>query len=832
MGIGRLDGSKFNLVVSIRHDASATELNEWEQSFQRASELLYDATDGQHQLGDVYVGNDSCGGDSADIWILDQEEGTANAGGLGVLGDASTHITLHGEDRYRPFIVLHELIHHLYGPADEYSGPGTDSAECVGGGSSEACIMEGGWWEGDRFGSDATGGSLVEGEFSELCVATNHDPDDDTYQDDIYDESCWRTMADEYGGLSIPSGTPTTAEPTGTDTINWVELESEERFVLVVDRSGSMAGNKLAEAKYGADWWAEQTLDGEHLGVVSFATGASSPPDYPLQEISGDSDRTDAQGAIGGITHGGRTAIGDGLRSALAEIQGAGDRACTQVVVLLTDGNHNEGEAPGSVLPDLIDGGVRVYTIGIGNSINSSLLQTIASDTGGQFYRIDPSLPQSEQEYQIRERLMEISGEARNGGGLVTTIPERVRGGMGEAEEPTREALPNGGDALTRHNVQIEAGSNLATFGISWKQPETTLRLHLESPSGESFEPGSIPPNARELSRQRPWHGFHVHDPEVGTWALRIYGEAREVPVDLTTYVFSRNYAIGGGLFGRDRVSRAGTVNANLQTYYYNPVVDFDIEGHVRRPGGELEELRFEFDGMEHRCDAGIATASFERTHAPGFYTVSATVEATDAREVAGGEKQDDDDDIESEPVPDFQRTFTHTVQVGEEPTVDIQLQPPTGPLGNSLTVKFIGTNTHFFPGDTRVSFGPGITVQEVEVAEHDTLAARIRIHEQAEVGYRTVVVSTPRFDEHIELEAAFRVTKDGGIDFSPIHPIDMLRFDIAGQLMGIKLEESDEVVDVSPKSADLLTEAKIRGDEVRIRKDEDTGEVEGFDIF
>ena len=47
MGLGRYQGGKFDLVLSVRHNADAARILEWEQSFRRASEILYDATDGQ-----------------------------------------------------------------------------------------------------------------------------------------------------------------------------------------------------------------------------------------------------------------------------------------------------------------------------------------------------------------------------------------------------------------------------------------------------------------------------------------------------------------------------------------------------------------------------------------------------------------------------------------------------------------------------------------------------------------------------------------------------------------------------------------------------------------
>jgi hypothetical protein len=65
-----------------------------------------------------------------------------------------------------------------------------------------------------------------------------------------------------------------------------------------------MAGNKLTEARFGADWWADNAVLNDLLGVVSFADAART--DFPLTTIVGDADRTAAQAAIAGIGAGGR----------------------------------------------------------------------------------------------------------------------------------------------------------------------------------------------------------------------------------------------------------------------------------------------------------------------------------------------------------------------------------------------------------------------------------------------------------------------------------------------------------------------------------------------
>ena len=526
--------------------------------------------------------------------------------------------------------------------------------ECIGGTTSNACVMEGGWWDGDRFGDDATGGALVAGRVNEFCVASNHDPDDDTWQEDRYGVSCWETIVANYPSMTAPAGLPVGAVPGGASAIGWVELVAEQRFMLVVDRSGSMTGNKLTEARFGADWWADNAVVGDRLGVVSFATAATV--EFALQTINGDTERNAAQGAIAGIAAGGSTSIGGGLRQALDQIVGAGARAATQVVVLLTDGFHNSGESPSMVLPDLVANGVRVYTVGIGTDIDTPLLQNIASTTGGTFYRIDPSGSVSTQETQIRFVLQEISGIARDNGGVVTTIAER-------AFEKKRIS----------HAALIEPGSELATFAVSWPGAGDHVELELEAPDGTRFGRGSLPGNARLIFSERPYMGFQVEKPEPGEWRLRLTPERISSPDPIRLFVFSLNPLIDGALISPRRRYRLGAgIPLHVQTYFGAPITNVRVTGFASLPGGVRVPLSFSDAGDDAFADAepadGLYSTIFRNTKRPGIYRFEVEVESDGSATYAvTGERLGEDEEYVHDPIPAFQRRFVLSVAVGKE---------------------------------------------------------------------------------------------------------------------------------------------------------------------
>ena len=115
MGVGRYKDGKFDLILSIRHVADATRILQWERSFKRASEIIYDATDGQLQFGKLYVANDSAGTDEADAHLMDPE-GTSFATGAGVLGTPGQHMELKSDEKNKPFVIEPEYSSYTPSP--------------------------------------------------------------------------------------------------------------------------------------------------------------------------------------------------------------------------------------------------------------------------------------------------------------------------------------------------------------------------------------------------------------------------------------------------------------------------------------------------------------------------------------------------------------------------------------------------------------------------------------------------------------------------------------------------------------------------------------------
>ncbi|MGL4946783.1 MAG: VWA domain-containing protein, partial [Cetobacterium sp.] len=107
------------------------------------------------------------------------------------------------------------------------------------------------------------------------------------------------------------------------------------------------------------------------------------------------------------ISSNNRTAIGMGLGIALNRVKNSESKS--KIVILMTDGENNSGEmSPIGAAQVAKDLGIKVYTIGIGakeipvpgffgtryiknNELDETLLQKIATETNGQYFRASDS---------------------------------------------------------------------------------------------------------------------------------------------------------------------------------------------------------------------------------------------------------------------------------------------------------------------------------------------------------------------------------------------------------------------------------------------------------
>lgn len=149
------------------------------------------------------------------------------------------------------------------------------------------------------------------------------------------------------------------------------------QLCCVVDCSGSMGGEPMANLQEALIRFAQSDLNGAYTSLVTFEdTGRVA------SELSADPTRL--QAAARELVANGGTNISAGLEQALA-VLGRADGART--VLLMTDG---QSSLDMGVVQQLAAQGIVVHTIGFGQ-VDDNLLQTIADATGGQYIRADSS---------------------------------------------------------------------------------------------------------------------------------------------------------------------------------------------------------------------------------------------------------------------------------------------------------------------------------------------------------------------------------------------------------------------------------------------------------
>ena len=198
------------------------------------------------------------------------------------------------------------------------------------------------------------------------------------------------------GGTLVFAGGPRAFGPGGwrgtqLERIMPVALDGERRrdtpalaLALVIDRSGSMAGEKMELAKEAARATAEALSPDDFLEVIGFDTVAERT--VPLQSAA---NRLAIQRDIGRLAPRGGTAIFPALDAAYQDL--ASSRAATRHVILLTDGQTSEPGIPELTAAMRADG-ITVTSVGVGTDVNRTLLSEIADLGGGRaYFTADPS---------------------------------------------------------------------------------------------------------------------------------------------------------------------------------------------------------------------------------------------------------------------------------------------------------------------------------------------------------------------------------------------------------------------------------------------------------
>jgi Ca-activated chloride channel family protein len=154
---------------------------------------------------------------------------------------------------------------------------------------------------------------------------------------------------------------------------------------IVLDRSGSMQGDKIAKARQAALMVIERLKSSDIVSVIAYDDKVNVL--VPATKVS---DKEQIRAGIRRIEAGGSTALFAGISKGASEVRKFLERKRFNRVILLSDGLANVGpDSPGelgSLGASLVKESISVTTIGLGLGYNEDLMSLLAERSDGNNY--------------------------------------------------------------------------------------------------------------------------------------------------------------------------------------------------------------------------------------------------------------------------------------------------------------------------------------------------------------------------------------------------------------------------------------------------------------
>jgi len=195
-------------------------------------------------------------------------------------------------------------------------------------------------------------------------------------------------------------------EPDPGDSLDVID----KVFTLIVDRSGSMSGDKIVQARNAASFIINHLNEGDYFNIVDFASDVSSFSDdhVPFNNYN----KNQALNYISQLNASSSTNISGAFTNAIADFAG-NDTTVANIIIFFTDGQPTAGITStsgilASIEQDLTYNEVNflaIHSFGIGEDVNQQLLTLISAQNNGlaQFL-LDSELEEMITAYYLRIR--------------------------------------------------------------------------------------------------------------------------------------------------------------------------------------------------------------------------------------------------------------------------------------------------------------------------------------------------------------------------------------------------------------------------------------------
>ncbi len=164
-------------------------------------------------------------------------------------------------------------------------------------------------------------------------------------------------------------------------------------LVMIIDRSSSMRGDKIRDAKVAAAELIKKLDSSDKVTLISYSSNVKT---HFIRKNAGWWGRRSMKKEILAIKAGGMTALGPALYTGLNIFKpGQISKKRMSHIILFSDGRANTGETRVKILANKTAQGFRkgvsVSTIGVGLDYNEDLMTKIADHGGGRYHYIKKS---------------------------------------------------------------------------------------------------------------------------------------------------------------------------------------------------------------------------------------------------------------------------------------------------------------------------------------------------------------------------------------------------------------------------------------------------------
>ena len=243
-------------------------------------------------------------------------------------------------------------------------------------------------------------------------------------------------------------------------------------LALVVDRSGSMDGAKLVNAKRAAQALVKQLQPGDRLALVHYGSDVKVAPSVEINE----STRRELLSTIEAIQVNGGTHMSGGLVAGADAVRPYSKEYRVTRAILLSDGEPTEGTTSQDGLFSLVgklrETGITVSALGVGDGFNDTLMRGMAERGGGFSGFVSDS---SELAAIFTRELDQAASTVARGVSLTLTLPPGVSGlevmGLPSTREGNTVRIPlydltGGQSARVVVKLTLDAPANTAAMSV------------------------------------------------------------------------------------------------------------------------------------------------------------------------------------------------------------------------------------------------------------------------------------------------------------------------------------------------------------------------------